>query len=95
MRILLGGLPLKLRARITGELTQAEVVAANNCEELSQALELRPAMALVLHENLSPKPILEYLAELRATFAGLLILIRTSGRSSGFLKTVVAVLVVS
>ncbi|MBT9582493.1 response regulator [bacterium] len=89
MRILLGGLPLKLRARITGELTQAEVVAASNSEELAQALEQRPAMALVLHENLSPKPILEYLAELRVAFAGLLILILKSHHSGAELKIMV------
>ena len=75
MRIILAGLPLKLRARIIGELRQAEVVSVKSSEALLECLAEKPTAALVLHENLTPRPILDFLSEVRATFAGLLLLV--------------------
>lgn len=75
MLILVGALPLKLRARIAGELSQAEVVAVKDEEALLSILAQRPAAAVVLHESISKRPFLEFLAGFAASFAGLIVVV--------------------
>jgi DNA-binding response OmpR family regulator/HPt (histidine-containing phosphotransfer) domain-containing protein len=89
VRILLAGLPLKLRARITGELAQAEVVAVSRAEDLLLSLRQQPPMALVLHESTSPTPLVDFLTEIRKSFAGLLIVILQNHPSGSELKIMV------
>jgi len=89
MKIVLAGLPLKLRARITGGLTQADLVSLNKADELFQFLDSEKAMALVLHENLVEGSILDFLARVRSTFPGLILLVVNQPHSTVELKTLV------
>lgn len=89
MKIVLAGLPLKLRARITGGLTQADIVSLNNGGDLMQFLANEKAMALVLHENLVEGTILDFLAQVRGAFSGLILLIVNQPHSTIELKTLV------
>lgn len=70
--IVLAGLPLKLRARLTAALGQVEL--ARNESDLFQALSHHPR-ALVLQEGLGSRPLLELLGEVRGLFGGPLLLI--------------------
>ena len=70
--IVLAGIPLRLRARLTAAVDGVEV--ARTEAELFAALSRHPR-ALVLQEGLGPSSLLELLSEVRRLFAGPLLLI--------------------
>jgi len=75
MRLLCAGLPLKVRARLQGELEDVEVHAANSEEKLLEAVGQTSYQALILDQHILQRPPLTVLSEVTAHFHGLLIFI--------------------
>lgn len=89
MTIVLAGLPLKLRARIAGQLPQASVLAISDPEALKERMADPEVMALVLHHSLAGHSLLDTLAQIRSRFHGLLLLILHDPHSALELQTMV------
>lgn len=75
MKLLCAGLPLRLRARLDGELPQAEVDIVRTEDELLSALQAYAYPALILREAMLQRPLSQVLDSFPSTFHGAVVLI--------------------
>ena len=88
-RLLVAGLPLKIRARLQGRLEDVEVVVARSFDEMSAHLRAESFAAVVVAEAILGQPLLDRLQELTSAFQGLVIFCASGQHSAMELRQMV------